>query len=76
MVTNTITGFEGPRKIYWPLKYPMEEKMISAIQKQKLTALIYQNLEGNERELKLMELEDFTENEGIDLLYKFSFGKW
>ncbi len=79
MNTNTITAnMDGPRRFYWPPKYDLEETpMISKSQKERLTALIYQNiLDEDERELKLMELEDMTEADADYSLYQFSSGKW
>ena len=74
---NTITAnFEGPRN-YWPPRYMGEIPMITAKQKDKLTALIYQNIfDENERELRLSELEDLTEADANYALYQFSTGQW
>ena len=77
MITKTITSdFELPRN-YWPLKYLGEEKMITKNQKERLTALIYQNIfEDHERELRLSELEDLTQADADYALYQFSTGQW
>jgi hypothetical protein len=77
MITKTaIASFDAPKN-FWPSKYLGEVPMISQFQKEKLTALIYQNIiEENDREIRLMELENLTETEANDLLYKFSTCKW
>ncbi len=77
MNTNTlVAGADGPRN-YWPPKYLSETPMITQNQKERLTALIYQNIfDENERELKLMELEDLTQADADYSLYQFSTGKW
>ena len=75
---NTITSnADGPRRNYWPLKYLGDEPMITKNQKEKLTALIYQNIsDENERELRILELEDFTEADASYSLFQFSRGIW
>lgn len=78
MNTNTIVaGADGPRN-YWPLKYLGDTPMITQAQKEKLTALIYQNIsdDNNERELRLSELEDLTQADADYVLYQFSTGQW
>lgn len=77
MNTKTIvSGFELPRRMSWPLKYPEEVQMITAKTKRELISLVYQNiLDVDDREIKLMEIEDMTQAEGIDMLYQiFSRG--
>jgi hypothetical protein len=76
-MTNTITvGCGDSARSYFPLKYPPEVQMISPKQKKELITLIYQNLEGNERELRLMELDDLTFHDADFALYQYSMGKW
>lgn len=78
MATNTtLASADGP-KYYWPPKYDLDETpMITSIQKERLTALIYQNIfDENERELRLSELEDLTEADADYALYQFSTGQW
>jgi len=74
---NTITAsLDGPRN-YWPSKYIGDIPMITQNQKEKLTALIYQNIiDENERELKLSELEDLTQGDADYALFQFSRGIW
>jgi hypothetical protein len=78
MNTNiAIASADGPRNIYWPSKYLGETPMITQSQKERLTALIYQNIfEDHERELRLSELEDLTQADAEYALYEFSTGKW
>ncbi len=75
---NTITAeMDGPRRSYFPSKYIGETPMITQNQKERLTALIYQNVfEDHERELKLSELEDLTQADADYALYQFSLGIW
>lgn len=78
MNTNiAIASADGPRNIYWPSKYLGDTPMINKSQKERLTALIYQNIfEDHERELRLSELEDLTQADADYALYQFSTGKW
>ena len=78
MNTNVaIASADGPRRNYWPLKYLGDTPMINQNQKEKLTALIYQNIfEDHERELRLSELEDLTQADADYALYQFSTGQW
>jgi len=77
MNTNiAIASADGPRN-YWPLKYLSDTPMITQNQKEKLTALIYQNIfDENDRELRLSELEDLTKADADYAIYQFSTGKW
>jgi len=74
---NTIAAsFDGPRN-YWPSKYVGDTPMITKNQKERLTALIYQNVvEENERELRLSELDDLTQADADYALFQFSQGIW
>ena len=73
---NTITSANCPRN-YWPSKYLGDTPMITQNQREKLTALIYQNIfEEHERELRLSELEDLTQADADYALYQFSTGQW
>ncbi len=75
-MNTTIASMDGPRNIYWPPCLG-EIPMITKSQKEKLTTLIYQNIfDENERELKLMELEDLTQADASYMLYQFETGKW
>ena len=79
MITKTITAdFELSRSSYiFPWKSLGETPLITKNQKEKLTSLIYQNIEDeNERELKLSELEDLTESDASYALFQFSRGIW
>ena len=72
-----MASADGPRNIYWPSKYLGDTPMITQNQKEKLTALIYQNVfEDHERELRLSELEDLTQTDADYALYQFSLGIW
>jgi hypothetical protein len=76
-MNTIIASADGPRNIYWPSKYLGDTPMINKSQKERLTALIYQNIfEDNERELRLSELEDLTQADADYALYRFSTGKW
>ena len=77
MNTNTlVAGADGQRN-YWPSKYLGNTPMITQSQKERLTALIYQNVfEDHERELRLSELEDLTQADADYALYQFSTGQW
>jgi hypothetical protein len=74
---NTITAsMDEPKNIYWPRSLG-ETPLINQRQKEKLTALIYQNItDENERELRLSELEDLTEADADYALFQFSQGIW
>jgi len=74
---NTITAsLDGPRN-YWPIRYLGEIPMITQNQKERLTTLIYQNIEDeNERELRLSELADLTQADADYALFQFSRGIW
>ena len=74
---NTITAsLDGPRN-YWPARYLGEIPMINRNQKERLTTLIYQNIEDeNERELRLSELDDLTQADADYALFQFSRGIW
>ena len=73
---NSIASLDGSRNIYWPY-YTGEIPMITKNQKERLTALIYQNvIEENERELRLSELDDITQADADYALFQFSQGIW
>ena len=81
MSTKTATAsFDSARHFF--LKYPKYDffdrpKLISESQKSRLRELIFQNItDENDRELKLMELEEMDSVEADDSLYGFSVGKW
>ena len=74
---NTIVANADSPRNYWPLKYLGNTPMITKSQKEKLTTLIYQNItDENERELRILELEDLTEADASYALYQFSTGQW
>jgi len=74
---TAIASFEEPRRNYWPSRYLGETPMITKNQKERLTALIYQNIpDENDRELRLSELEDLTQADADYALYQFSTGQW
>ncbi len=63
--------------IYYPSSYAGEIPMIDSKRKEKLTALIYQNISDmNERELRLSELDDLTQSDADLALWQFSLGIW
>ncbi len=74
---NTKTCFDYPeRKYIFPTKYMGEEEMITDRQKRTLTELIYANFQGDERELRLSQVENMTSSEALDSICEISTGKW
>ncbi|MFA6273629.1 MAG: hypothetical protein WC662_00530 [Candidatus Paceibacterota bacterium] len=77
MITNTIVAASDfPRRNIWPLKYLSEERMITSRQRQTLTEIICANFQEEERERRLLLLEDMTAIEATDAIYDYSVGRW
>ena len=75
MNTKTCLDYPG-RKYIFPTRYIGEEEMITDRQKRTLTELIYANFQGEERELRLSQLEDMTSVDATDATYEISTGQW
>jgi hypothetical protein len=74
---NTKTCFDYPgRKYIFPTKYMGEEEMITNRQRRALTELIYANFQGDEKELRLSQIDDLTSSEALDEICSISTGKW
>ncbi len=56
--------------------YYGDEVMINLDQLKTLTDFIYRNFEDEEREVRLMELENLTNDEANDLIYQYISANW
>jgi len=74
---NIIACFDSPKRNYlWP-KDIREEEMISEGQKQKLTNLIYSNIQdSSEAEMRCSQLENLSYVEAENYILDFSFARW
>ena len=74
-MNKLISSMEYPSRGYWLNDGPT--RLISDNQKQRLTALIYQNyLDPHERELRLLESSEMTEADYFEALYNLTNGNY
>ena len=74
----TKTAFKNPRSNYYSdLDFSREDEvMINLHQLKTLVDLISRNFEDEERELRLMDLDNLTSNEANDLIYQYVSASW
>ena len=75
MNTETCLDYPG-RKYIFPTRYMGEEEMITDRQRRTLEELICSNFQGNERELRLSQIDDLTATDALDAICEISTGKW
>ena len=76
MITKFKTDYRNPRRNYDDLDYIGDNIMINPRQKNTLIELISRNFQEEEREERLMELENLTSLEAEDQIFQYLSATW
>jgi len=76
MITKFKTDYISPRRNYDDLDYIGDNIMINLRQKNTLIELISRNFQEEEREERLMELENLTSLEAEDQIFQYLSATW
>jgi len=76
MITKFKTDYRSPRRNYDDLDYIGDNIMINLRQKNTLIELISRNFQEEEREERLMELENLTSLEAEDQIFQYLSATW
>ena len=77
MITKFKTGYKGPKKdFYSEYDYVGDNIMINARQRNTLAELISRNFQEEDREVRLLELENLTSLEAEDQIFQYLSATW
>ena len=77
MITKFKTGYKGPKKdFYSEYDYVGDNIMINVRQRNTLTELISRNFQEEDREVRLLELENLTSLEAEDQIFQYLSATW
>ena len=77
MVTKFKTGYKGPRRDYeTDYDYVGDDIMINPRQRITLVELISRNFQEEDREVRLLELENLTSLEAEDQIFQYLSATW
>jgi len=77
MVTKFKTGYKNPRRNYdSDYDYIGDNIMINPRQRNTLVELISRNFQEDDREARLMELENLTSLEAEDQIFQYLSATW
>lgn len=77
MVTKFKTGYKNPRRDYnSDYDYVGDDIMINPRQRNTLVELISRNFQEEDREVRLLELENLTSLEAEDQIFQYLSATW
>jgi hypothetical protein len=76
MITKFKTGYKNPRRDYDDYDYIGDDIMINPRQRNTLVELISRNFQEEDREIRLLELENLTSLEAEDQIFQYLSATW
>lgn len=76
MITKFKTGYKNPRRDYDDYDYVGDNIMINPRQRATLVELISRNFQEEDREVRLLELENLTSLEAEDQIFQYLSATW